>query len=613
MGNPLLLMWWRLLAWDDDGRRAGGPPPPEVAVPHAEASAPVFLVLRRMRAPLIVLIVVFAVSVLGLTLVPGEDAAGRPWRMGFFDAFYFMSYTATTIGFGEIPYPFTPAQRMWAMVSIYLSVIGWAYAIGSLLALLQDRAFRAALALQHVTRKVGRLGEPFLLLAGYGRAGELLGHALDGLGRRFVVLDRADERIDDLELDSFHADIPALAGDARDPGHLAVMGLGSPSCEAVVALTDDDEANLAVVMAAALLRPELPVIARATTVAMAERMQAFGSPSVVNPFDRYGDHLCLAARAPATYRLLTWLERGPGAELPALSHPPREGRWVVCGYGRLGRSLAADLRAEGLAVTVVDPGSGGADEDAGDDLVVGDGVDPDVLARAGVATAVGFVAGTDNDITNLSLVAAARRANPGLFVGARQNRPASAPLFAAMGIDTLLVPAEVVARDVYAQLATPLLWRFIQEMPRQDDAWAAELVERLTALCGRHLEGLWTLPLTPRAAPALGSWLAGGDARLGDLLRNPDDRDRQLHALVLLVVREGQATPTPGADFLLAPGDELLLTGWAAARRALATTLTVDSVREYVVSGNRVPAGWVWRRLSRDTHAQEPAAGRRAG
>ena len=60
--------------------------------------------------------------------------------MGFFDAFYFMSYTATTIGFGELPYPFTDAQRLWVTITIYLTVIGWAYAIGSLLTLLQDRA-----------------------------------------------------------------------------------------------------------------------------------------------------------------------------------------------------------------------------------------------------------------------------------------------------------------------------------------------------------------------------------------------------------------------------------------------------------------------------------------
>src|SRR3954453_18032028 len=197
MGNPLLTFWDRLFGPDEEERRRFRRAPVRAAAASAaQASEAIFLVLRRMRVPLIVLIVIFAVSVLGLTLIPGVDAQGRPWRMGFFDAFYVMSYTATTIGFGEIPYPFTYSQRMWVTVSIYLTVIGWAYAIGSLLALLQDRSFRSALALQRFRRRVLRLGEPFVLVAGYGRAGELLGHALDALGRRFVVLDVDPERID---------------------------------------------------------------------------------------------------------------------------------------------------------------------------------------------------------------------------------------------------------------------------------------------------------------------------------------------------------------------------------------------------------------------------------
>ena len=47
-----------------------------------QASATIFLVLRRMRAPLIVLIVIFAVSTLGLTLIPGQDARAAPGAWG---------------------------------------------------------------------------------------------------------------------------------------------------------------------------------------------------------------------------------------------------------------------------------------------------------------------------------------------------------------------------------------------------------------------------------------------------------------------------------------------------------------------------------------------------
>jgi len=118
--NPLLAFWRRLLGDDDRPVRSRAR-----RMPHAsatQASETIFLVLRRMRTPLIVLIVIFAVSVLGLKLIPGQDAQGQPARMGFFDAFYIMSYTASTIGFGEIPHPFTYAQRMWVTVTIFLAV-----------------------------------------------------------------------------------------------------------------------------------------------------------------------------------------------------------------------------------------------------------------------------------------------------------------------------------------------------------------------------------------------------------------------------------------------------------------------------------------------------------
>ena len=56
------------------------------------------LILRRMRVPLLVLITTYAISILGFVLVPGIDENGQRWNMTFFDAVYFVSYMATTIG-----------------------------------------------------------------------------------------------------------------------------------------------------------------------------------------------------------------------------------------------------------------------------------------------------------------------------------------------------------------------------------------------------------------------------------------------------------------------------------------------------------------------------------
>jgi voltage-gated potassium channel len=269
--------------------------------------------------------------------------------------------------------------------------------------------------------------------------------------------------------------------------------------------------------------------------------------------------------------LLTWLESGPGAPLPARGSPPRRGRWIVCGYGRLGRELTRDLRAEGIDVTAIDPRAVGTEDD---DVVVADGSDPRVMIQVWLEDAVGFVAGTDNDTANLSLVATARRINPGLFTAARQNRPANAPLFAAMELDVLLVPTEVIAHEVYAQLSTPLLWRFLRELPAQGDAWAAELVDRLSEVCGEHLQALWKVRLTTREAPALGSWLASREARLGYLLRNPENRDERLHAVPLLLLRGEDTGPLTSCC------------SRAARRRA---------------------ARWVWRRLSRSRAVEDAA------
>lgn len=627
MTNPLLAFWHRVFAAGRAPRLLGspsalspvggdaGPPgrPPGRRQPIAtavQASATVFLILRRMRAPLIVLIVIFSISVVGLTLVPGVDAAGAPHRMGLLDAFYVISYTATTIGFGEIPYPFTYAQRLWVIVAIYLSVVGWAYAIGSLFALLQDQDFRQALALQRFIRTVARLREPFLLLAGHGQTGERLGGSLDALGRRFIVLDIAEDRIAALDRDTYHFDIPGLVADARNPGHLMAAGLDSPSCEGVLALTDNEEVNLAVVMTAALLRPDLPVIARTMSPVMAERMRAFGEPTVINPFDAFGDHLHTALHAPSSYQLEQWLTALPGEPMPERRAPVPDGRWVVCGYGRFGQAVTHDLRAGGLEVTVVDAGTTTSDDPT---VVIAPGIELDWMARADLDTAVGLITATNNDISNLSLLAAARREHPHLTLVGRQNERANEPLFAAKNIDLVLVPPDLVAHEVLALLGSPELVRFLHEIPRRPDAWAAEVVERLASRCGRTSLITWQIRLTADdGAAALLPWLGTDGARLGDLLRSPQDRDRPIEAVALMLTRDGVDHVNPSEDEELRAGDGLLLAGLSSARRSLDAVLADEATREYVVHDRQVPTSGLWRAIARRRRPPAVAPPRRA-
>ncbi|MCK4704799.1 MAG: potassium transporter TrkA, partial [Gammaproteobacteria bacterium] len=129
------------------------------------------IILRRMRAPFLILIGVYSITILGMVLIPGVDDQGNVWRMSFFHAFYFVSFTATTIGFGEIPYALTDAQRLWALVTVYSTVIAWFFALGKILGLIQNKAFKDAVAINKFKNDIKALHQPFYLICGFGETG----------------------------------------------------------------------------------------------------------------------------------------------------------------------------------------------------------------------------------------------------------------------------------------------------------------------------------------------------------------------------------------------------------------------------------------------------------
>ncbi len=98
-----------------------------------------WIVLHKLRAPLLVIIITYSIAILGMVLIPGMDDNGKVYHLSFFDAFYFVSYMASTIAFGEAPYTFTYSQRLWVSLCIYITVVGWFYGIGALVSAVTDK------------------------------------------------------------------------------------------------------------------------------------------------------------------------------------------------------------------------------------------------------------------------------------------------------------------------------------------------------------------------------------------------------------------------------------------------------------------------------------------
>lgn len=570
MNNPLLMLSTRDRVRRQILRRRAVAIPTEV--PGTDA---IFLVLRRMRAPLIVLVTIFTVSVVGLSLMPGMDADGNPHRLTMFDAFYVMSYTATTIGFGEIPYSFSYPQRMWVTVSIYLTVIGWAYGISTLFGLVQESGFREAINVQRLRRRVRRISEPFLIVAGYGQAGRAVCQVLDEHGRRFVVIDHSHSRMDTLAIDQHSEEVPGIEGEVHNPALLGLAGLAHPLCEGVLALTNDAD-NLAVLMNVHLLRPELPVITACEERRTVQRMADFNPMAVINAYDRYGNYLLLAVQRPTTFQLVTWLMDPVDSPMLARVESLADGPWVVVGEGRFSAEVTLDLRTAGLSVATHDPKDGY----------------PDITGK------VALVAGAESDVDNLALAAHARLENPDIFLAVRQRSNLQAATMQAFAADSLFVPSELVAREVLAHIISPDYWAFIDHVFNADEKWSEEVLRLFRDRVGGGTPTSTEFILDTGAAPAVVRWLtAGRSLTIGQLIADPEDWSTTLPMLVVSLIRDGATTFLPPEDTPLQLGDLLVVASRPEALDDLDQTLTHDHTVRYVTTGEVTPETWFFRFL----------------
>ncbi len=189
-----------------------------------------------MRVPFLVIIITYTIAIIGLILIQGVDADGNPYKVSIFDAFYFISYPATTIGFGETPFVFTYPQRIWVTFSIYLTVLGWFYGIGSLVSLLQDQLFIQEMQRTKFLRQIKNLNERFIIVLGYNQiTKKIITKALEQ-GVRSVVIEKDKARINDLILENFTPTVPALNSETYSVRVLEAAGIRKKNCKAIVSL-----------------------------------------------------------------------------------------------------------------------------------------------------------------------------------------------------------------------------------------------------------------------------------------------------------------------------------------------------------------------------------------
>ncbi len=558
----------------------------------------IFLILRRMRAPLVVLIVAYSVSILGLVLIPGVNAEGETVHVSFFHAFYFVSYMATTIGFGELPDGFTDAQRMWTLFSIYLTVISWLYGIGKILSLMQDSAFRNAVKENQFTRSVSQIMEPFYIICGYGDTGTQLVKALTQREIRAVVIDYDINRINELETESQKIDVPGICSDARLTHTLKEAGLLNRSCHGIIAITDNDSSNLKIAITAKLLRPGLKVVCRTETHDSAANMSSFGTDHIFNPFDTFAEQFALALHSPSLYLLTEWVTGVPDEPLHQPVYPPK-GRWILCGYGRFGKELYKHMIEQHIEATIIEaePEKTGCTGFC----IEGRGTEASTLNKAGIANAVGIVAGTDDDANNLSIVMTAAEVSPDIFIVARQNRHDNDEIFEAALLDIVMHRSDIIARDIFSHLTNPLIGVFLKQISQKDNDWANVLISRISAIVNEVVPEIWSVTIDSKSAPAIISWIEqGGDILLSDLLTSSKDHTQRLPIVTLIrQTKSAELILQPEDETILKSGDQLLFCGPSGMGNSMEWVLKNYNSLNYVKTGVVTPSGTLWKLLKK--------------
>ncbi len=130
------------------------------------------------------------------------------------------------------------------------------------------------------------------------------------------------------------------------------------------------------------------------------------------------------------------------------------GHYIVCGYGRVGSTVAREFEHTGEQLVIIDVLQGSLERAtrAGHLVVEGDATDDATLRAAGVERARGLVACIDSDANNVYVVLSARSMNPGLFIVARANTEGSEAKLIQAGANRVVSPYTNAGRRI-AELA----------------------------------------------------------------------------------------------------------------------------------------------------------------
>jgi voltage-gated potassium channel len=207
--------------------------------------------------------------------------------------------------------------------------------------------------------------------------------------------------------------------------------------------------------------------------------------------------------------------------------------FIICGFGRVGRQVARDLRGAGARYVVIDenPDNREAVRAEGVLFIESDAADDETLGRAGVERARGVIACVDSDAENIFITLTVRGMRSDILIIARASAEESEKKLLRAGADRVISPYKTSGAEM--------------------------------ARVALH--------------PQIGGAVDVADYRMEEIEVSPEcegagrtvDEVRGLSLIVALRRADGRLEPQPAPPTVINPGDMLVALGTPAALERL--------------------------------------------
>jgi len=228
-----------------------------------------------------------------------------------------------------------------------------------------------------------------------------------------------------------------------------------------------------------------------------------------------------------------------------------EGHYIVCGAGRVGRSVVLELLRGGVQVVLIDndPERVKWGEALGIPTLTADASKDETLRQARVETAVGLVAAISSDAENVYVTLSAKVLSPSVHIAARASDAQAEEKLRRAGAATVLTPYTYIGHRLAQSLLRPHVVSFLD----------------VASTFGKtdldlDIEQLRVAPSSQLSSRTL------AEANLG-----------RTYGVIVLAVRRAGGTMefNPQADVRLEAGDVLIAMGERQKLRRIETELNV--------------------------------------